>query len=150
VPAQAHDTRYKEWGFGELPELMEIKKGGTTLIGFPGADRPWRCRHRGVRRARGGGRQAPRGPAPPVCAADPRCAQVPGKEHSRSAEDGRGLYAAGHAGELRGQIIDVAMDRAFLQDPLPANEADFKQRVQDGRGRLTLIANEVARMAPPS
>ena len=49
--------------------------------------------------------------------------------------------------ELRSQIIDVAIDRAFLQDPLPANEADFKQRVQDGRGRLTLIANEVARMA---
>ncbi len=33
------------------------------------------------------------------------------------------------------------------KSPLPANEADFKQRVQDGRGRLTLIANEVARMA---
>ncbi len=49
--------------------------------------------------------------------------------------------------ELRQQIIDVAIDRAFLQEPLPANEADFKQRVQDGRGRLTLIANEVARMA---
>ena len=49
--------------------------------------------------------------------------------------------------ELRQQIIDVAIDRAFLQDPLPASEADFKQRVQDGRGRLTLIANEVARMA---
>jgi ATP-dependent helicase HrpA len=49
--------------------------------------------------------------------------------------------------ELRAQIIDVAIDRAFLQEPLPANAADFQQRVQDGRGRLTLIANEVARMA---
>jgi len=49
--------------------------------------------------------------------------------------------------ELREQIIDVAIDRAFLQEPLPTNDAQFKQRVQDGRGRLTLIANEVARMA---
>ena len=30
---------------------------------------------------------------------------------------------------------------------MPANAEQFKQRVQDGRGRLTLIANEVARMA---
>ena len=49
--------------------------------------------------------------------------------------------------ELREQIIDVAIDRAFLQEPLPTNDAQFKQRVQDERGRLTLIANEVARMA---
>jgi ATP-dependent helicase HrpA len=49
--------------------------------------------------------------------------------------------------ELRAQVIDVALDRAFLMDPLPANEADFRRRVEEGRGRLTLIANEVARLA---
>jgi ATP-dependent helicase HrpA len=27
--------RYTAWTFGELPELMEISKGGQTLIGFP-------------------------------------------------------------------------------------------------------------------
>ena len=49
--------------------------------------------------------------------------------------------------ELRAQIIDVALDRAFLQDPLPTDEAAFQRRVEEGRGRLTLIANEVARLA---
>jgi ATP-dependent helicase HrpA len=49
--------------------------------------------------------------------------------------------------ELRDQIIDVALDRAFLLDPLPTDEAAFKRRVEEGRGRLTLIANEVARLA---
>jgi ATP-dependent helicase HrpA len=49
--------------------------------------------------------------------------------------------------ELRAQIIDVALDRAFLLDPLPIDEASFKRRVEEGRGRLTLIANEVARLA---
>ena len=53
----------------------------------------------------------------------------------------------GTAEELRAQIVEVALERAFLQEPLPTNDAQFKQRVQDGRGRLTLIANEVARMA---
>ena len=49
--------------------------------------------------------------------------------------------------ELRSQIIEVALDRAFLVEPLPTGEADFKKRVDEGRARLTLIASEVARLA---
>ena len=49
--------------------------------------------------------------------------------------------------DLRAQIIDVALDRAFLAEPLPANEASFKARIEEGRARLTLIAQEVARQA---
>ena len=48
--------------------------------------------------------------------------------------------------ELRSQIIDVALDRAFLLEPLPGDAPAFQRRVEEGRGRLTLIANEVARL----
>jgi ATP-dependent helicase HrpA len=58
--------------------------------------------------------------------------------------DGSG--SGGTVEELRSQIIAVALDRAFLADPLPTGETDFKRRVDDGRQRLTLIANEVARL----
>ncbi len=147
-PAQPHDARYKDWSFGELPELMEIKKGGTTLIGFPALidhgdsvgievfDEPEvaAAKHRvGLRR---------------LFALQIRDAL---KYLEKNIPDLQKMAVAymplGTQEELRSQIIDVAIDRAFLQDPLPANEADFKQRVQDGRGRLTLIANEVARMS---
>jgi len=53
----------------------------------------------------------------------------------------------GTADELRAQIVEVAIDRAFLQEPLPADEFAFKRRLDEGRGRLTLIASEVARLA---
>ncbi len=53
----------------------------------------------------------------------------------------------GSADELRAQIVDVALDRAFLAEPLPADAAAFARRIEEGRGRLTLIANEVARLA---
>jgi ATP-dependent helicase HrpA len=52
----------------------------------------------------------------------------------------------GSVEELRGQILDVALDRAFLLDPLPSDAAAFQRRLADGRGRLTLIAQEVARL----
>jgi ATP-dependent helicase HrpA len=55
--------------------------------------------------------------------------------------------ALGTTDELKSQIIDVAIDRAFLQDPLPTLDAAFRKRLEEGRGRLTLIANEVARLA---
>jgi ATP-dependent helicase HrpA len=49
--------------------------------------------------------------------------------------------------ELRGQIIDVALDRAFLADPLPTDAIAFNARLEEGRARLNLIAQEVARHA---
>ena len=49
--------------------------------------------------------------------------------------------------ELRGQIIDLALDRAYLGDPLPTDAAAFQRRLEEGRTRLVLICHEVARMA---
>jgi len=48
---------------------------------------------------------------------------------------------------LRTQIIDVAVDRAFLAEPLPTDRFAFERCISEGRGRLNLIAQEVARQA---
>jgi ATP-dependent helicase HrpA len=58
--------------------------------------------------------------------------------------DGKG---GGGADELRDQIVEVALDRAFLAEPLPTDAASFKRRIDEGRPRLNLIAQEVARLA---
>ncbi len=140
--------RYTSWGFGQLPELMELKKGQHQLIGFPALtdqgdavtievfDEPEvaAAKHRlGLRR---------------LCALQIKDAL---KYLEKNIPDLQKMAVAymplGTQEELRAQVIDVAMERAFLQEPLPQDEAQFKQRVQDGRGRLTLIANEVARLA---
>jgi ATP-dependent helicase HrpA len=151
------EKRYTSWTFGELPELMEITKGKQTLIGFPALvdvgdavcievfDEPdvAATKHRaGLRR---------------LFALQIKDAlkylekNLPDLQKMSVAymlvgksPDGSG---GGTAEELKQQILDVALDRAFLLDPLPANEADFKRRLDEGRGRLTLIANEVARLA---
>ena len=155
--AVSADTRHTAWDFGELPELMEIRRKGQVLVGFPALidagdavtievfDEPEvaAAKHRaGLRR---------------LFALQIRDAlkylekNVPDLQKMAVAymqvgrtPDGAG---GGTAEELRQQIIDVALERAFLVDPLPATEVDFKRRVDEGRARLTLIANEIARLA---
>ena len=140
--------RYTAWTFGELPELMEIGKGSQTVIGFPALidlgdavtievfDEPdvASAKHRaGLRR---------------LCALHIKDAL---KYLEKNIPDLQKMAVAymplGTQEGLRQQILDVAMDRAFLLEPLPTNAQDFERRVQEGRGRLTLIANEVARLA---
>ncbi|MDO9277003.1 MAG: ATP-dependent RNA helicase HrpA [Polaromonas sp.] len=149
--------RYTTWSFGELPELMEIRKGSQTLIGFPALidlgdavtievfDEPGMAaaKHRaGLRR---------------LFSLQIKDAlkylekNLPDLQKTATAYMLVGRAADNSGGgtleELRTQIIDVALDRAFLVEPLPTGEAEFKKRVDDGRGRLTLIASEVARLA---
>ena len=149
--------RYTSWSFGELPELMEIGKGTQTLIGFPALidlgdavtievfDEPdtAAAKHRaGLRRLfslqiKDGLKYLEKN-LPELQKIATAYMLV-----GRAADNSGG----GTLEELRQQIIEVALDRAFLLEPLPTNEADFKKRVDDGRGRLTLIASEVARLA---
>ncbi len=148
TPSTPAGQRYTTWTFGELPELMEIKKAGQTLIGFPALidggdavtievfDEPEvaAAKHRaGLRR---------------LFALQIKDAL---KYLEKNIPDLQKMAVAymplGTQEELRTQIIDVALDRAFLLDPLPTDEVAFKRRVEEGRGRLTLIANEVARLA---
>ena len=146
--AQTAEQRYTAWTFGELPELMEIRKGGQTLIGFPALidlgdavgievfDEPEvaAARHRaGLRR---------------LFALQIKDALKYLEKNIPDLQKMAVAYMAlGTMEELRQQIIDVALERAFLLEPLPGNAFDFKRRLDEGRGRLTLIANEVARLA---
>ncbi len=47
---------------------------------------------------------------------------------------------------LREQIIDAAIDRTCMNVPLPVNRTEFVQRTDDARGRVSLIAQEIARL----
>ena len=160
APAQPSilDQRFTAWTFGELPELLEIRKGAQTLIGFPALmdagdavtvevfDEPEAAaaKHRaGLRR---------------LFALQIKDAlkylekNIPDLQKMGVSylQVGRGEGATqlgGTVEELRSQIIALALDRAFLLDPLPTDEFAFKRRLDEGRGRLTLIPNEVARLA---
>ena len=140
--------RHTDWSFGELPELMELRRGGQTLVGFPALI------------DNGDHVQIEVFDEPEVAAARHRAGlrrllALQLKEPLKYLEKNLpGLQAMGGAylslgtlEELRDQIIEVALELAFLADPLPTDAASFGQRLEQGRARLNLIAQEVARQA---
>jgi ATP-dependent helicase HrpA len=147
VPAAA-PVRHTAWTFGELPELMEIHQAGQVLIGFPALidkgshvevevfDEPEGAaakHHAGLRRL--------------VALALKEPLKYLEKNIPDLVKMATAYMPLGSADDLRAQIIEVALDRAFLADPLPADEAAFTRRLAEGRSRLNLIAQDVARLA---
>ncbi|WP_420476474.1 ATP-dependent RNA helicase HrpA [Noviherbaspirillum sp. ST9] len=136
------------WSFGELPELLEIQQGKQTLIGFPAlVDKQTHCdlevfddpaeaarvHHLGLR----------------------RLFSIQLKEQLKYLEKnipnlqqmGMQFMSLGTQEELRDQIIQAGLDRACMQDPLPKNAEEFNQRKDEGKSRLGLLVNEIARLA---
>nr|WP_211961381.1 ATP-dependent RNA helicase HrpA [Cupriavidus plantarum] len=135
------------WSFGELPELLEIRKGNQTLFGYPAlVDRGDHCdvevfddpqeaarvHHAGLRR---------------LFALQLR-EQVKFIEKNvpNLQQMAMQYMTLGTQEQLREQIVQVALDRACLQAPLPRNEAEFNTRKDEGRARLSLLAQEIARL----
>ncbi len=147
-PVRDAAQAYTDWTFGELPELLEVRKGGQTLIGFPALI------------DKGAHVEIEVFDEPEVAAARHRAGlrrlvalqlKEPLKFLEKNIPDLQRMsvlyMGVGTAEELRDQIIGVALDRAFLGDPLPTDAMSFKKRIEEGRSRLNLIAQEVARAA---
>jgi ATP-dependent helicase HrpA len=131
--------RSASWTFGDLGEVMELERGGQTLIGYPALvdaggegvtlqlfDSPEKARaqHRaGVR----------------------RLLALAFRDRIRDLE--RTLARDMALGPLKDDIVAAALDRTFLAESLPMTQADFARRVEEGRSRFGLIAQELVRFA---
>ena len=147
-PPATESTRLIGWTFGVLPELLELRRGGQSVVGFPAlVDRGTHVEievhdepEQAAREHRAGLRR--------LFALQLR---EPLRLLERGLPDLQRLGAwylpLGTLEELREQIVEVALERAFLAEPLPQDEAGFRARLEAGRGRLVLIAQEVARQA---
>jgi len=130
--------KHTGWTMGDLAEIMEIERGGQTLVGYPALvdaddavalqvfDSPERARemHRmGVR----------------------RLLAIAFRDRVRDLE--RALARDVVLGPLAGEVIAAALERTFLADSLPMTQSEFARRVDEGRSRFSLIAQEIARTA---
>jgi ATP-dependent helicase HrpA len=126
------------WTLGDLEEVMEIERGGHTLVGYPALvdegegvslqvfDSPEKARglHRaGVR----------------------RLLAIAFRDRVRELE--RAWAKDPALGPVRDDLVAAALDRAFLADAAPMRAAEFARAVDAGRSRFMLIAQEMARTA---
>ncbi len=139
---------YTGWTFDSLPELLEVQQGKQTLIGYPAlVDKLTHCHievfddpDEAARVHRIGLR---------------RLFALQLKEQVKFLEKnipglqqmGMQFMSLGSQEELREQIVQVALESAFLQNPLPTNSGEFNKRRDEGKARLNLLANEIARLA---
>ena len=142
-----------DWSFGELPEIMEIRRKGQSLIGHPAlADMGTHCElqvfdepEEAKRIHRAGLR---------------RLFLLQLKEQVKFLE--KNLTSLQRV-QMRGAVIALVADafdsfEALLSDlvaatietvamaePWPTNEATFKERCSEAKGRVNLVGRELAR-----
>lgn len=144
--ALAHE-KLTDWTFGALPEIMEIRRKGQSFVGYPAlVDRQTYCdldvyddpgearvqHHAGLL----------------------RLFRLALREQVKFLEKNLGdltrmsmLYMSlGTQEELRDQIVDCALDQACLAEPWPHDKESFELRRNEGKSRLGLLAQEIARL----
>jgi ATP-dependent helicase HrpA len=145
--AESPSEKVREWSFGDLEEVAEIRRGSQTLIGYTGladhgdavsleafdsADKAREAHRTGLR----------------------RLFMLQLKEQARYVEKSlpgvqamaMQFTAFGGGDELRSQLLAAAFDRACMQDPLPRTRAEFARRCDEARSRVSLLAQEIARL----
>lgn len=143
-----------DWTFGELPELMEISRRGQTLIGHPAlTDRGSDCAIEVYDDPLEARREHRKGLL--------RLFRLALREQVKFVE--RTLRDLGRvqmqaqtvpglsrlfesADVLSTSVVDCALEATALADPWPHDEASFRERREDVKGRLTLVAGEISRL----
>ena len=154
VASGLHDE-ITDWDFGAVPELLEIARDGRTLIGHPAlADHGDHCAIEvfdDPAEARAVHREGLR-----------RLFRLQLKEQVKFLEKSLNALqtvqmqastvpalAAALPGfeALRDDVVAAALDRTCLVEPWPTDNASFVACKNEARGKLTLIAQEIARLA---
>jgi ATP-dependent helicase HrpA len=143
-----------DWDFGALPELLEISRKGQTLIGYPAlVDHATHCEvevfdspEEALAQHRDGLRRLFRLQLKEQVKFIERQLQALQTVQMQAATVPALAHALPSFEELKDQVLTAAVDRVCLADPWPADDASFAARKQDAKGKLNLIAQEVARL----
>lgn len=149
--AEQKRVRFTDWsmgenGLGEFKETSEIQRAGQVVTLFNAlvdeddavSLRTFDTRDEALNAHRAGLR---------------RLFMLALKEQIKFLEKNLGLQAMamqflsfGSIQDLRRQILAVTFDRCCMNEPWPTNETEFTARCKEAKSRLTLVAQEIARL----
>ena len=135
-------TGLTSWTFGPLPEQVEVRRGGQTLIGYPAlVDRDTHCDlvlFDDAEKALVSHKQGLRRLFRLAFKEQVRALQrhVKGLTHLSLMFVGLGTQQA-----LQEQLIDKTIDQVCLDAPWPGDQKSFEERCRQGRPKLMSQAN---------
>ena len=139
---------YRSWEFGELPETLEIQKGNKTLFGYPALiDRGDFCDLEVFDDLLEARKQHAQGLRRLFALGNKDTLKALQKQLPGVRELGLLFINIGSVESLIEQILNLSIERAFMTEPLPNNAEQFSDRMQAGKPRLALIAQEISRHA---
>ncbi|WP_083393509.1 ATP-dependent RNA helicase HrpA [Polynucleobacter sp. MWH-Tro8-2-5-gr] len=139
---------YRSWEFGELPETLEIQKGNKTLFGYPALiDRGDFCDLEVFDDLLEARKQHAQGLRRLFALGNKDTLKALQKQLPGVRELGLLFINIGSVENLIEQILNLSIERAFMTEPLPNNAEQFSDRMQAGKPRLALIAQEISRHA---
>jgi ATP-dependent helicase HrpA len=158
VADRLHDD-ITDWDFGALPELLEIRRKGKdgekgSLIGYPAlVDHATHCEvevfdsaEEAQAQHRDGLRRLFRLQLKEqVKFIDKQLAPLQTVQMQASTVTALAAALPSFE-ELKDQVLTAAVDRVCLAEPWPTDDASFAARKLEAKGRLNLIAQEVARL----
>jgi ATP-dependent helicase HrpA len=152
--ASGRSEQVTDWDFGELPELLELRRDGASLVGYPAlVDHGTHCSIEVFDRPEDAQQQHRAGLR--------RLFRLQLKEQVRFLERSLAslqstqmqastvpaLAAALPSFEdLRNQIVTAALDRSCMFSPWPTDRESFVARKEEARSKLSLVAQEIARL----
>ncbi|QWD71512.1 ATP-dependent RNA helicase HrpA [Polynucleobacter sp. UB-Siik-W21] len=145
---KVEQSGYRSWEFGELPETLEIQKGNKTLFGYPALiDRGEYCDLEVFDDLLEARKQHIQGLRRLFALGNKDTLKALQKQLPGIRELGLLFINVGSVEGLIDQILNLAIERAFMTEPLPNNAEQFADRMQAGKPRLALIAQEISRHA---
>jgi ATP-dependent helicase HrpA len=145
---KVEQSGYRSWEFGELPETLEIQKGNKTLFGYPALiDRGEYCDLEVFDDLLEARKQHTQGLRRLFALGNKDTLKALQKQLPGIRELGLLFINVGSVEGLIDQILNLAIERAFMTEPLPKNAEQFADRMQAGKPRLALIAQEISRHA---
>ncbi len=152
--SQEYEHEITQWDFGELPDIMEIKRKGQSLIGHPAlVDHKTFCSLEVFDSPDEASRQHQKGLL--------RLFKLQLREQIRYLEKTLNslqsvqMQAAmveplanvfDNFEAMRESVVDASLKQCALLDPLPTNAQEFEQRRQQAKGKLNLIAQDISRL----
>ncbi|MCL2076751.1 MAG: ATP-dependent RNA helicase HrpA [Betaproteobacteria bacterium] len=140
-------TKLTEWSFGALPEIMEMESGGQSVIGYPAlVDEGDSVRLQVFDEQEEAGRVHARGLIRLFMLRFREQVKYLDKNLPDFTRMAMQYMPLGDAAELKEQILALVFTRACLAQPWPADAESFAARVEEARPRLSLLAQEIARL----